>query len=442
LFYQEGNVLTTDEIAQLQAQQDHTFTHTERLSYTEPLDKRRLLQADIEHQSISEDQDKAFFDLVEEGSVRNDDLSSAFERTYTYNRAGLNYRYNEERLSYGVGVDVQRSVLDGAILDADATVSNSFTHFLPSASLNYDISNGKHLNLRYNANTREPSMRELQPFTDNSDPLNVYVGNPELRPEYQHNASLHFTLFDQFTFTNFFAFARATYATNSIVRARTIDEQFRQTLTSVNADGDWTLNGSLSFGTPLRRLKSKINISTQTTYNRGIEFINDEENATRILRSSWDVRLDNRNKDIVDASVGARHTFNVNRYSLNQDLNKSYINRSFYADLAYTPTDVWRFSTSLDYQLYAEDVFGSGQSVPLWSAEISRSLLDNQVQVQLVATDLLNKNLGVNYSNTNTYIQEEQINTLGRYVMLKLVYNLSGFGGRNKPAIHIERMGE
>jgi hypothetical protein len=283
-------------------------------------------------------------------------------------------------------------------------------------------------------------MRDLQPFVDNSDPLNVYVGNPNLRPAYQHSASLHFTLFDQFTFTNFFAFARASYTLNSIVRARTIDEQFRQTLTSVNADGDWTVSGNLSFGTPIRPLKSKINLSNQTVFNRGIEFINEAENQTQILRSTWNLRLENRNKDLVDASVGARYTFNVNRYSLNEALNQTYINRSFYTDLTYTPSDVWSVSTSLDYRLFAQDVFGSGASVPLWSAEVSRSLMNNQVQVQLVATDLLNKNLGVNYSNTNTYIQEEQINTLGRYVMLKLVYNLSGFGGGND--IHIERIGE
>ena len=73
-------------------------------------------------------------------------------------------------------------------------------------------------------------------------------------------------------------------------------------------------------------------------------------------------------------------------------------------------------------------MFGSAQNIPLWQAEISRTFLHEKGQLKLVAVDLLNKNVGVNYNNTGSYIEEERINSLGRYVMLKFIYNLRGIG--------------
>ncbi len=433
-----GNVLSSEEILQRQARFSNTLSSRARLTWTEPLGKKRALSFEAERRQISEDQDKSVFDLIGTDTILNETLSSALEQTYTYNQAGVSLRVNRKRHSYSLGADVQGSRLAGDILDEDVRIDNNFVHVLPSASFRYEFNGGQSMDLDYRTSTREPSMRELQPFADNSDPLNVYTGNPNLRPEYSHSARLHFMHFDQFSFTNIFAFARASYTRNKIVRARTIDEQFLQNSTSINADGDWMLSGNVSFGTPIRVIGSKINISNNAMYNRGMELINAEENKTTILRNTVDVKLENRKKDIIDALIGARLTFNVNKYSLNPELSQNYLNRTFYTEFTYTLRDSWRFTTALDYRLYAEDVFGSGQNVPLWRAELSRTLLKEKAELQLVGLDLLNKNLGVDYTNTANYIEESQVNALGRYIMLKFVYNLSGFG---RPDNSIEIVG-
>ena len=431
-FYDDlGNVLTSEEIAQRQAQMSDMLTNRAQLSLTEPFGKKGFVQFRLERQQISEDQNKEFYDRIGDTSILNDALSSALERTYTYNRAATTLRINRKRRSFSLGVSVQESRLEGDILDEGVRIDKRFVNVLPTVSLGYEFGGGANLDLRYSTSTREPSMRELQPFTDNSDPLNTYTGNPNLSPEYRHMGMLHFMFFDQFSFTNLFAAVQASYTTNKIVRARTIDEQFRQSSTSINAGSDFTASGSVFFGTPIRALGAKINISNQAMYNRGIELINEQENQTKILRNTIDLRLENRNKEVVDALIGTRLTFNVNQYSLNPDLSQNYLNRTLYAEFSYTLDDVWRFTTALDYRQYAEEVFGTGQNIPLLRAEVSRYLLRDRVEIKLVAQDLLDKNLGINYSNTSNYIQQTQVNTLGRYFMLKFVYNLSGLGRRS-----------
>ena len=423
-----GNIMSFEELSQFQSQLNATFTHRQRLSWTEPVSGKSYIQLYGERRQVTEDQDKAIFDLINGADVLNESLSASLDQTYTYQVGGLNWRFNPGSASFDIGVDVQSSELEGAVEGQPGQVKRSFVNVLPKATFSYDFSNGIRLDLRYRASTREPSMRELQPFADNTDPLNVYVGNPSLQPEYRHTATAHFMLFDRFSFTNLFGYFQAQYATDKIARDRTIDGQLRQTITTRNVDGDWAVRGDVNFGTPVRLLGIKTNIGLETMYNRGLEFINDEENQTRILRQAIDLSIENRDKEVIDASIGARYTFNTNKYSLNRQLNQNYVNRTFYTEVTWYANENWRFSTGLDYRLYADEVSGNGQEIPLWRAEIARMIMNQKAEIQLVGLDLLDQNLGVNYTNASNFIQEERINSLGRYVMLKFVYNLSGIG--------------
>lgn len=428
-FYRTGNLLTREELDQFQSVAGRTLTHAERLSYIEPLGAREYLQLELIHREVRADEARSVFDREAGGLVRSDSLSSAIDRAYLYDTAGMNFLSDRENVSVGVGLDLQKARLGGELPGAGITIDRDFVHLLPSASLQKPMDNGT-LGIRYSASTREPSLRDLQPVADNRDPLNVFVGNPDLRPAYAHSARLQFAHFDPFSFTVLHGFLRATYTLNDITRSRTIDEQLRQTQRPVNVDGTWSLAGNLNFDTPIRPLGSKIILSTNTVYDHGIEFINEEENATKVLRSTLDASVENRNKDRFDLMVGASYTFNSVAYSLNAELERKYVNRTYYGQIAYNWRDAWRFATSLDYRVFSPEVFGSGQHIPLWEVEASRTILNNRIQVQLLARDLLDLNAGVNYSNTNAYVELERISGLGRYVMMKVIYSLSGTAGQ------------
>ena len=121
------------------------------------------------------------------------------------------------------------------------------------------------------------------------------------------------------------------------------------------------------------------------------------------------------------------------RYSLNEELNQKYITGSFYVNGTYYLGDAWTFNTGLDYQVYDQQVFAGG-NVALLQASISRYVLNERGEIQLVGFDLLNQNQGVNITNNPSFIQEERIQSLGRYMMLKFVYRLgpSSMGGRGR----------
>lgn len=436
----EGNALTYEEIQQIQESLGNTLQQTQRVSLTQSIGNDHLFVVEAERQAINEDKDQVVYDLVSGTQIRNDLLSSGLDRTYSYLRGGVTYRRSWEKFNLNIGAEVQESTLKGTILENDVSVSNGYTHVLPTAQFNWSPAQGRDVWLRYSTRTREPSMNELQPFTDNSDPLNVYVGNPALEPEYRHSLSLRYNYFDQFTFVNLFAWMSATYTDNNITRSRTIGQGFAQEVTSVNTEGDWTYNGNVNFGAPIRPLGMKFNLSNNAMFNRGIEIINDEESTSRTLRNTVRLTLENRNKDLFDLAVTGSFTFNDVSYNLNPDQDQNYINSSYSARAGLYLGETWEISSELDYRTYSQEVFGEARSVPLWEASVTKSLIGQRADIQLVALDILDRNEGISFTNTGNMIREQRINSLGRYVMLKFVYRLSGSGqrsGRGGPMIRM-----
>jgi hypothetical protein len=77
--------------------------------------------------------------------------------------------------------------------------------------------------------------------------------------------------------------------------------------------------------------------------------------------------------------------------------------------------------------------FSTGQTVPIWSASISKYFLaGNRGEIEISAFDLLNKNLGVNRSTTLNYIENEEVLSLGRYFLASFKYALRSSGGNSK----------
>ncbi len=422
--YDLGGVITSDQILQDQLRFGRTLSHSARLSITEPLGTGRVLELFGERSVIDEDQTKSFYDLETGTPIFNDLLSSEFERVYVYLRGGLRFNRNTPDTRFMLGLQVQGSDLDVAVLDRDEQVKNGYTHLLPSANFRIQFDEGENLTLRYTTSTREPTMIELQPYANNVDPLNVYVGNPNLTPEYRHGLNTEYRFFDQFSFVSLFASLGGTYTKDDIVMSRTVDQQARQVVTPVNSSKGWSTTGSVNLGTPIRRIGARFNLDYSATYSKGSEFVNDAENVARLLQNTIDVGLENRAKDVFDIRAGGRFIFNNVDYSLNEDLNQGFLNRTFYASATYYLGDAWTFSTSVDYQLFDQEVFGPGQNVALLGASISRLVMDDRVEVQFVGFDLLNQNQGVSITGSSSFIQEERIQSLGQYVMLKVNYRL------------------
>ncbi|MCI4669720.1 MAG: TonB-dependent receptor family protein [Bacteroidia bacterium] len=434
-----GGIVFTTNITQDQDQFENELAYGANIKYTEPLGKNgNSLSFLYNLSNTSEEQDRDVFDRFPRRE-RNIALSNQFQRDYRFQRGGLILALNGEKTNFQIGANFQNSLLQGDLISLGDSVRQTFNTVLPSMRFNYKWKTGLRGGLRYRTTFREPSLTQLQPFIDNRDPFNLYIGNPALRPEYIHALTGDFLLYDSFSFTSLFAFLTAEYSQNPIVEARDVDSLFRQIRRPINVDNAIRIRGSINFDTPIKRLKMKVGIRLEPNFNRGITFINGNENMVNRWTNSVGLRLENRKKKSFDAAIGAKLTFNDVRYSLSSELDRSFLNQVYYADLRVNFLKNWIFRTNFDWAIYAGGNFAEDVQVPLLKASLTRQLFKKKVRLEIEAFDILNQNKGITRRAELNYIEDGNSLTLRRFFSFKLSYSLGSNPNKGSGAFIIDK---
>lgn len=420
--------VVADTIRQRQDAADGGEQYGLALTYTEPLGRRRYLELNASRQNYTNDNRRDFFDLLPVGETRNETLSNHFRRGYIYDRAGMNLMVNRKKYKVTGGVAFQQSRLENTVVGENLPFNARFSRLLPALFGDYEFATANRLDFGYTTRFTEPSPEQLQPVVNNADPLNIYIGNPNLQPEYTHELRTGYFLYDQFSFTSFFANLTGAYTADKITNATTIDSLLRRTVTPVNVEREMALRGSLQFSAPVRPLKMKFRVQLNSSRTQRILFLNDVRNDVRDWRNGLDFSIENRNKDKVDALAGIRLNTTSTDWSVSADLNQQYTNHAWYSAVRYTPVKRWMLETQFDYTVYSEEAFGERTAIPLWRAGVTHYFLkNNRARVRLSVFDLLAQNQGITRSSSLNYVEQQRSNALGRYFLLTFGYSLSGF---------------
>ena len=430
-FDREGQMLPSENILQNHGQSNNQTDYGIKLNYTEPLGKNKFLGLTYNRKNNSNRLLKDVFDVEGNAEIYNTILSNHYDRDYIYDQGDVSIRWIKGKSNLNVALSYQNSLLQGELLLNETTIERNFQNVLPRLNWDYDISNSKRLRFSYTTNVREPSLTQLQPIVDNSNPLSVYVGNPNLQPEYQHRLQMRYFSFSQFSMTNLFAVVNATYTDNAIVNSRSIDELFRQVTTPVNVENDYRITSFAGFGTPMKFIKTRLNIHANYSFNRGRVFVNQLEEMTNRHVASLDLSFDNQNKDVLDLAIGARVSQSLTNYSISQNLDQDYINQNYYGDLLVTINDAWTIGSKLSYSIYSGGTFATSRAVPIWEASISKFLMKKRGQLRVSAFDILNRNVGIQQNIDLNYVEDIRINSLGQYFMVSFSYAINQMLGQS-----------
>ncbi len=434
------------EIRQRNTQKNSTQNYGINLSYTEPLGGRKYLETNYSIRMNDSDINRDVYDLEGANELFNPLLSNRYSSQYLYQRAGANIKFNHKDYTLTVGGAYQFTDLNGILRLNDTEINNSFNNFLPSLFFNYSFTSTKRLNFNYETSVQEPTIQQLSPVVDNSNALNLYVGNPNLGTAYNHRWMLNYSSFNPGNFTSFFARVNATYTDNAIVNAQTIDKNYRTTTIPVNLGSTFNVNGNLSFGFPINKINSRINVNANARHSRNFSLLNDVQSFIQNETIGGNIRYEYRFKEIFDINLRANLS---NQFSIYEDENRnqSFLNQTYTAEGNVTFLKHYNLSSNFDYLVYANQAGGETQKVPLLNISLSRYVLKAKSgEIKLSVVNLLDKNLGVTQSANSNYVEREIMNSLGRYVMISFTYALNkqlnplaGMGGRRGPRMMMIR---
>ncbi|HUR64710.1 MAG TPA: outer membrane beta-barrel family protein [Chitinophagaceae bacterium] len=438
-----GSLLKRDTLNQQSTKQAEYKSYNARVVYTEPLGKRSLLEFSAGKSDSRNVSEKSTYDY-NQGNKKydkvNDMLSNDFENNYGFTTAGLRLRTQKKKYNYALGVTWQQAQLEGKIISGtkDSLISKNFRNFLPNARFQYNFSRFKSFSLNYSAATNQPSMEQLQPVPDVSNPLNIKEGNPDLKQEVTHTAQGNLNMLSPYKNKNLFMFFMASATKNKIVNLDSINLQTGTRKTKpVNVDGILNLNSNISYSMPVRFLKGSVELSSGTGYSRNKQMAYDINgkmvtNTIKTVSIGPDIRLDMNPTDKLNIALGAGFNFNRSKYSLTATPDAEYLSQDYNASIDWQMPKGFFFSTDLSYRVNSQRASGFNQSIPLWNASISKQMLKfNRGELKFSARDLLNKNVGISRNTNNNYIEDSRVLTLRQFFLLSFTYSLSKTGLNN-----------
>lgn len=422
-FPDDEDLKRTELLLQQQLQKEGENSYKLQSSFVLPFGNREFLEFGFTRQNYNSELIREVYDQLN-GNELLTGLGAAYNRDYIYDRFGPTVHFNYENTQLSFEAGFHNSSLKGEILSLGENITTDVFRFVPRISWRQQLGSAAHLRMRYNASVNEPTVEQLQPVVDNTDPQNIYIGNPDLVPEYRHALRANFIHYDQFTFQSIFAFLNASYTRNSITEL-TIKEEGRQVRQSVNVDYNFNISGTVNYSTPIRALKIKTDLRTTYGYRKTPVFVNGVELLLNrhTVNTRWSI--ENRKKDIVDWKVGANYGLTNNLYNNEGSNNQKYSNKGLFAETTMYFSDNFSLESEYNVSYFSGDNLTDVDPLPIWTAGISYYFLkDQKGELRLSVFDILNHNKGIDQSASLNYIETSVSNALGRYAILSFVYNL------------------
>lgn len=427
-FFSNGNISLRDTLDQNTRLNSITQSYSVNANYTEPLSKRSLLefrgfyninQGELDRKTFDYNKTSGKYDRV------NTILSNAFENIYAYTGGGVSMRTQQKKYGYSLGANLQYAQLNSQLKDSVFNVQQYFTNLLPIANFSYNFTKAKSIRLDYSTSTSQPSVRQLQPVKDLSDPLNISVGNPALKQSYTHNASLQFFNASQAKQKNLFIFFNYAGTKNAIVGSDVINSSGIRTSMPINTNGVYNLLANVEHGFRVKKLKTRFDAGISMNFNRSVNFINNEKNKTGVFSVMPRISANYSYKELLDIEAVARVSYNDARYSLQSSFNNEYWRQVYELNVILNLPAGFNISNEFSYSAYTGRSNGYNPRIALWNASVSKQVLKSKKgEVKLSAFDLLNQNTGIDRSGNTIYVEDIRYKTLQRFFTLGFTYSL------------------
>ena len=371
-------------------------------------------------------------------NIRIDSLTGYNTNSFIYNQVYATLNYNIKDFHLNTNLTAQQIQIKGhyalrkEMQDLKEPVSGIYSDLLPNIGLRYLVSNSATVSGGYYEAINPPSMEQLMPLVNINNPSYTVEGNPDLTPS--HSSAYEFTYsnhrilgtdinisLDYSTIKNSIAMSRTdkiieNVGRQTIVRPENMPELKKQTDLTVRVYKQLiqktfsvNINGGLGFG-------------ASPTLINGTETL--EKNASTSLGVSFNLTLSQK---LLFALSGNMNS-NDMRYSQGNDYNQKVRSYSSSSSLSWQISNRSYFETNFNYAVYKNASLGFNRNIPLLNTSIRQILgKANRIEMRFSAFDIFDKNLAVTQSASQLSIISTSANTLARYFMFSLSYNLKGY---------------
>lgn len=436
--WSKTNTGTDVKLIDLQTHQDNSgYNWRAYTSYVEPVGNNNFVQLNYSYRKNYSVADQTGFqnDGLGNHTVIDTLTTKNLKNDFVNQEVGLNFKSVRAKYNYTVGVMLQSSTTDNFVITPKQSepISNYVLNFAPVAQFNYLWSKQKNLRLDYSATTTQPTTTQLSSVRDETDPLNVSYGNPNLKPTFNNRLRVRYQNFNPEKASTFMVFGGVDFATNDIVSRNYQLSGGKRESTFDNVNGNWTARTRVIVNQPLKRNK-KFSVSSMTfaSYGQSNGFIELQKNTANNLTLTEYLGLQYRS-DLFDFGVRGNVTYNGTRNTLGTNNDRDVYNYGgTFNTTVYLPQN-WTIDTDMTYSSNSGFSQGFQLNEWLWNASISKQIFKaKNGTLKLSGYDILGQRTNISQTFNDQFNSETLTNVLGRYFMFSFIYRFQIFKGGAK----------
>lgn len=431
-YYADGVFNFKDTTDQQNIQNSEGKSISTKIAYTEPLTKTSYLEISysIGYNNNSNDRLTNVQSINGKYDSPIDSLSNSFVFNRLVQTPGLNFRVNKKKFNYSFGSSIGFNHFVQNNLTNDQKFNYNFNNFYPQASFVYKFKSNESFRLNYNGSSTAPTLEQLQPTRVNTDPLNIYFGNQNLKQAFRHSINTGYSFYNVLKGTNFYSDLSFSSTNNAFVQSNAVDSLGRRIYQTVNANGVYNIRFYSNYGIKLTKANITFGIGPTANINRNIDFVNSVKNITNTTTYGFSLSVNKYVADKYNFWFGPGFTWNHSRASVNSNANADYWAINGWGNADVNLPYHFEIATDLNIQIRQKDPrFPANSNFTIWNASlIKRMLKDNKLELKISLNDILNQNKGYqrnfnSYSFTETYYA-----TLHRFWLLTATWNISKNG--------------
>jgi hypothetical protein len=428
------------DLDQLSNNANKSATYSFQASYIEPLSKNNFLQFRYSYSQNNREQETLTYEDLDGDEIYddiNDKYTNNYDNKYTNQQIHLSFRRTTDKYDFQIGVNMNpqlsKSIGKRYSYETDRiedfNMKRSVTNFGPMARLQYNFTKSHNVRVDYRTRTGQPSLSQMDPWEDRTNPLAISYGNPDLKPSFTHSLNITYNLNNRSTMRTLMVGLRGSMTQNSIVSYSTYDTLGIQHRTYNNANGVWNLNGNVIVNFPINST-FQINSSSFASMSRNVSFVDGNKNTTQynMFMPNLGVQFSTL---FMDLGVRETITFTNTRNSLAAQTDQNIRDYDINAwTTVYLPLN---FTFTSDISLRNGSGYAANYDVSqvVWNAAVEKSIMNNKGTIKFSVNDILRDKKNISYSSSANTIQQSLTNTLNCYFMVSFTYRFNVFGGQS-----------
>ncbi len=420
-------LLPMDTINQQKTNTNSSTSHYGTFSYFEPISKKWKVNVNYLFEYGLSNQNKETYDgYTGNYTVLRQDLSNNFDNIRTQNRVGTELVYEAFKHYFSIGTFVRNIQIDNTNLITDSIVNQNINNILPKFKYEFKPSMSKRFSVNYTTSSQQPTISDLQPIPDNTNPNRIQIGNPDLKPNYVHQLNINFNTWNALSGKYIWSGASMNLINNAFGTEIDFDQFGRTTSKTVNVDGNFSAFGWVGGGLPIMDQKIEFQPSLEGSFIRNKNFVGGLENVTDNFAITPSMEIDFQ-WDSLEIELNSSVAYNNPMSSLSSVSNTPFTSQNYSASVKWTLPFGFVIKTEGNFTKNSQKGEGFYDfQYFVWDAEISKKFLSTEnLTLSIIGNDLLNQNINAQREVNGNIVKDYRTTIISRYFLLKLNYRFN-----------------